>query len=169
MEKISDEILLEYLDGTLEARETELLRNRLQNDVVLKVRLEELKQADQYLNGVIDNPSPRFADIVWTKISEASKAPTFRLNGFLIVIASMLTVIAGSYFMTDGIVELNLKIPATVSEYVTVPQIELPEGINLKMISQVLLYGLSFLILLILDKAILKPYFRKRKAFITGS
>lgn len=168
MDKITDEILLDYLDGSLTEEKAEYVKELLDQDNELKSRLMDLKMADQYMIGNMDSPSMNFTETVWNRISSSGRTSKFSLNGLLIVLAAMITVVLGSYFMTDSIIDLdlNVTVPSTVTEYVKVPQIEMPEGVNLKTVSQVLLYSISLLLLLILDKAILKPYFKRRKELL---
>ena len=168
MDKITDEVLLDYIDGVLEDNKADFLKKNLLEDEKLHSRFLELKRADEYLSGTLESPSKNFTDAVWTKISISGENARFSLNGLLIVLTAMITVVLGSYFITDSIIELDLDIgiPNMLSEYVKVPQMDMPEGINLKTISQALLYGISFLLLLILDKAILKPYFKRRKELL---
>ncbi|MEM6524060.1 MAG: hypothetical protein AAGF85_06695 [Bacteroidota bacterium] len=165
MNKITDEVLLDYIDGALDKADEQFIKKQLQSDMQLRARLHDLKKADKHLMGDILHPSVNFTDTVWKKISNMGSAPRLSLNGLLIVLAAMVTVVLGSYFMTDSIIDINLNVgvPSSVTEYVKVPEVELPKGINLKIISQILLYSISFLLLLILDRAILKPYFRRRR------
>ncbi|MEM1407163.1 MAG: hypothetical protein AAGG59_10340 [Bacteroidota bacterium] len=170
MDKITDEVLLDYIDGSLIQSEAIRIKAAINANPQLRARLEELRLPDQHLAGSLESPSANFTDAVWSKISQAKgNVPKFSLNSFLIVFAAMITVVLGSYFMTDSIIDLDLslKVPNTVTEYVEVPQVEIPQGISLKTVSQILLYSLSFLLLLILDKAILKPYFKKRRELLT--
>lgn len=170
MDKITDEVLLDYIDGSLIQSEAIRIKAAINANPQLRARLEELRLPDRHLAGSLESPSANFTDTVWSKLSQSKgNVPKFSLNSFLIVFAAMITVVLGSYFMTDSIIDLDLslKVPNTVTEYVEVPQVEIPQGISLKTVSQILLYSLSFLLLLILDKAILKPYFKKRRELLT--
>ncbi len=170
MDKITDEILLDYIDGLLPEKEVEQIDAVLEKDTQLRLRIKELKFTDNVLTGSLDNPSNNFTDLVWGRIAGNSSSKKFSINSLVIVIAAMLTVVLGSYFITDSMMELNVNWRfENIGGYLTIPEeLNIKEGINLKLISQILLYATSFLILLLLDRIVLRPYFQKRREMISG-
>lgn len=169
MTSITDEILLEYLDGTIPAKEAEYIKEFLENNADLKARLKELKLADQIMMDKIQTPSPSFTETVLDRIARTAHAPVLNMNKFLIVVGAMLTVVLGSYFITDSMIDLDLglNLNDTIIEYVNIPAVDVPKDVNLKLVNQVFLYSISFLILLIFDRAVLRPYFKRRKEYMS--
>jgi len=156
--KISDEQLLDYIDGTLKPEQVQEIEQRIGDDATLKQRLAELKSVDDIISKVkIQKPSDRFAFNVMQSLDKAPRV--IKRGGLFLVIITLLTVLLGSYFIAGGMIDLtafqDIKYLQQYNQY-------LPNNIAIKPITNILLFMLTVLSLIILDRTVLKPMFRNR-------
>lgn len=160
MDKITDEVLLNYIDGLLPEAQVEQVEAVLERDTKIRDRINALKLADSLMKESMEHPAVGFTEKVWGNIAGARTVYKFDPNSFLIIFSALLTVFLGSYFITDSMVEMNLW---NLENYIQMPELNILEEVNFKLLSQILLYILSFLILLLLDRIFLRPYFKRRR------
>lgn len=168
--KITDELLLDYIDGLLNDDEVnEVEKACLEPKIAL--RLEELKKADQLMmmTSALEMPSKNFSSKVMANLDKPmiKSVPYSRKNGLIILILALLTVIAGSLYMTESMITLDLFDSVELNQLnhvVEMPSVELPESFNLKILTDGLLFSVLVLSLLLLDKVVLRPFFRSRRA-----
>ncbi len=163
-----DDKLFEYIDGGLKGVEKESIEQLLKNSPALKARLEELRQLDTDLRAVkIEQPAKNFTQRVMNKLDQypmRSGNLTFR-NGILLLTGVMIAVgigsllVAGGVFDGTSIIDLNQTI--LQNKYIQKP---LPAfNFNGKLIMNVIILLNLALAFLVLDRAILKPWFERRR------
>lgn len=163
---ISDEELLDFLDGNSSASDKKKIQNILENDTDLLNRVNMFSKSESILKSSIkSSPSKNFTAIVMSSVA-AIKNP-YHKGGIFIWVLTLISVIACSYFLTDITFNVNFDF---IGQYIPeLPMIDKPNDIkvdqplNMLIISKVLLYGMLFIALLLLDKTVLKPYFKNRQ------
>jgi len=164
--KISEEILLDYIDGNLSDDEAKQVKIILDESRKWQEIFVELKELDKLLKTTkLKSPSQEFAGKVMMSIENTGLS--IKRNGLFVLILSFLTIIAASYYMSGSAIQLTGfdtdLISQQVKEYL--PTNYLPQSINMKVINSTLLCGLSIFSLLVLDKAVLQPYFKNRRYY----
>jgi len=170
MNKLSqaqEEKLLDYIDGTLNATEKELFEQALKNSHVLQARFEELNLLDSSLRSIkIEQPSKNFTQQVMSKLDQypIRSSNILSRNGILLLIGALLAVgissllLAGGVF--DGASSIDLNQTIIPNKYI---QQSLPTiSFNGKMVVNVIILLNLALAFLVLDRAILKPWFERR-------
>jgi hypothetical protein len=163
-----DDKLFEYMDGGLKGVEKESIEQLLKNSPALQARLEELRQLDTELRTVkIEQPSKNFTQRVMSKLDQypvGSSNLTFR-NGILLLAGVMVAVgissllVAGGVF--DGTSSIDLNQTILQNKYIQKP---LPTfNFNGKLIMNVIILLNLALAFMVLDRAILKPWFERRR------
>ncbi len=163
---ISDEELLDFIDGKSSALDKKKIENVLENDAALNERIKMFSISDGIIkNSIKNSPSKNFTTVVMERISSI-KNP-YHKGGIAIWILTLISLIASSYFLTDITLSVNLEF---ISQYIpevpaiyTPKDISLDQPLNMLIISKVLLYGMLFIALLLLDKTVLRPYFKNRQ------
>lgn len=172
MEKfeVTDEILFDYIDGTLSPGQKERVDGVCEKDEKLRKRLAELQKLDLMLSQTTGTPSPTFTDTAWRRLQPtAGRTSKYGLNSLFLLLGVVVTVIIGSLYIPDSVVEMDLAwVFEPTENYIKTPEIDLTQGIDLKVLTQGMLFSLVILALLFLDKALLRPYFKKRRAMISG-
>jgi hypothetical protein len=162
-----DEKLLDYIDGTLPVTEKETLEQTLKNSPALQARLAELRQLDSGLRTIkIEQPSKNFTQLVMGKLDQYpiySKGFSVR-NSVLLLIGVLVAagigslLVAGGVFDGTGSIEINQTI--IPGKYLQNPLPTIP--FNGKLVVNVIIMLNLVLAFLVLDRAILKPWFEKR-------
>ncbi|MBX2940735.1 MAG: hypothetical protein KF860_00185 [Cyclobacteriaceae bacterium] len=170
MEKISqgiDDLLVAYLEGSLNGDKLEKVKNRLNGSEELRHRLEVLKLIQQSLeSNTLLHPSDNFTQHV---MGNLHKAPTVSLlspkNGLILLTGILIAMGIGASLVNTGVFDtLNGMLPLN--------QIKLPSGISTPALPSIPLSGKLIvnsiialnigLAFLLLDRTILKPLFNKR-------
>ncbi|GAA0188238.1 hypothetical protein GCM10009122_45990 [Fulvivirga kasyanovii] len=167
--KITDELLLDYIDGLLSKEEAARVEKACDQPQVA-FRLEELKKTDQLLlmTATLQTPSKNFSSKVMANLDKpiVKSINYSRKNGLIILILALLTVIAGSLYMTESMLTLDMfdtvELPQ-VGNVMEMPDVQLPDSVNLKIITDGLLFAVLILALLLLDKVVLRPFFKSRR------
>jgi len=167
LSQAQEEKLLEYIDGMLHSSEKASFEQELKHSHGLQARLEELKRLDNSLRTIkIEQPSKNFTQQVMTKLDQYPvQSKSFSsLNGILLLAGVLVAIgigsllLAGGVFDNSGSIELN----QTLIPNKYIPQ-ELPSiPFNGKLIVNVIILLNLALAFLVLDKAVLKPWFEKR-------
>lgn len=167
LSQAQEEKLLDYLDGTLAGSEKESLENLIKNSAALKNRLDELRVLDAGLRSVkIEQPSKNFTQLVMNKLDQypiQSKSFSSR-NGIILLVGVLVAVgigsllVAGGSFDGTSSIELNQNI--IPNKYLQNPLPAIP--FNGKLVVNIIILLNLALAFLVLDRAILKPWFEKR-------
>jgi len=164
-----DATLFEYIDGTLKGVEKERIEQLLRTSPEMQMRLEELRKLDTDLRSIqLEQPSKNFTQQIMSKLDQypvRSSKITFR-NGILLLSGVLVAVGIGSLLLAGGVfdgtstIDLNQTI-VPVNKYIEKP---LPTfNFNGKtMVNVIILLNLA-LAFVVLDRAILKPWFERRR------
>jgi anti-sigma factor RsiW len=171
MKKISqhlDDELLLYLDGELDPAAKEKLELALQQDEALQHRLTQLQTMDSFLTGsALASPSKNFTQLVMNKLDQypAPSSSFSMFNGMLLLAGILLMTGIAAILVSSGVFDqasgaLDLNSLEISQHYIqrTLPSIPIDGKLIVNVII-VLNLGLGWLIL---DRAILKPFFRRR-------
>ncbi len=171
MKKISqhlDDELLLYLDGELDSMAKEKLELALQQDEALKHRLTQLQTMESFLKGdTLESPSKNFTQLVMNKLDQypAQTSSFSMFNGILLLAGILLMTGIAAILVSSGVFDqasgaLDLNTLEISQHYIqrTLPSIPIDGKLIVNVII-VLNLGLCWLIL---DRTILKPFFRRR-------
>ena len=163
-----DDKLFEYMDDGLKGIEKENIEQLLKTSPALQARLEELRKLDADLRTIkIEQPSKNFTQRVMSKLDQypVRSNMTFRngiflLAGVLVAVGIGSLLVAGGVFDGTSTIDLNQTlVPA--NKYLEKP---IPTfNFNGKtMVNVIILLNLA-LAFVVLDRAILKPWFERRR------
>lgn len=166
-----EEKLFEYIDGELKGLEKENLEQLLKTSPDLKARLDELRMLDSELRLIqIEQPSKNFTQHVMGKLDQypvKSNKASFRngillLSGVLIAVGIISLLLGAGLFDGTSTIDLNQAVP--VDKYIKNP---LPTfNFNGKLIVNIIIVLNLALAFMVLDRAILKPWFEQRRVSV---
>ena len=165
-----DSTLFGYIDGELKGFEKESLEQLLKTSPELQARLQELRKLDSDLRSVkLEQPSKNFTHQIMSKLDQypiRSSKITFR-NGILLLAGVLVAVGIGSILLAAGVfdgtntIDLNQTIVPPVNKYIQNP---LPTfNFSSKLIVNIIIILNLALAFMVLDRAILKPWFERRR------
>jgi len=166
-----DEKLFEYIDGRLKGIEKENIEQLLKSSPALQARLEELRKLDADLRTIkIEQPSKNFTQRVMSKLDQypvksslTFKNGIFLLAGVLVAVGVGSLLVAGGVFDGTSTIDLNQTI-IPVNKYLQKP---IPTfNFDGKLMVHIIIILNLALAFLVLDRAILKPWFEKRRMSI---
>ena len=171
MEKIPqhlDDKLLRYIDGELNANEKQALDEELKHNEALRTRLNQLQTMNQSLrNSKLEHPSRNFTQLVMSKLDQyPMHSSSFSIRNGILLLAGVLVAIGiASVLVSSGVfdsatatIDLNqVNLPKKYIER-TLPSIPF----NGKLIVNIIILLNLGLAWLVLDRAILKPFFQRR-------
>ncbi len=171
MERISqkqDDLLLQFLDGTLPAHDKGELENLLGKNLDLQIRLEELRLVHSVLAGKarLEQPFKLFTERVMSNLDQIPQRTTLSpKNGLLLLCGIFVAVGVMTLFLSSDIFDnlnntISLNSLTRDTKFIKNP---LPTiSINGKWLLNgilILTMGIAFALL---DRTILKPYFERR-------
>jgi hypothetical protein len=171
MERITqkqDDLLLQFLDGTLSSVDKGELENLLAKNPYLQIRLEELRHVHSVLAGKasLEQPFKLFTERVMGNLDQMPQQSTLSpKNGFLLLCGILVAVGVMTLFLSSGVFDnlndtISLSNLARDNKFIKNP---LPTiSLNGKWVLNgilVLTMGIAFVLL---DRTILKPYFHRR-------
>ncbi len=165
-EKISNDDLLDYIDGTADARVREKIEQLISQPEIAD-RLKELHLVHGFLqkNNSLLQPSKNFTDKVMGRLHEKSAGFSFSPRNGLILLAGILVAsgLAMALLSIGSFDQLhtlfNLESLPLKNDFVKLPT-SLP--FDLKLVMKVFLMINLVLALVLLDRTILRPIFQKR-------
>src|SRR5690349_4279790 len=160
-----DDKLLDYLDGKLSRPELFILEEEIQRNENIKARLENLRMTHQVLGQFkLEQPSKNFTQVLMQKLDQAPARSTgfsirnriFLLVGVLAAVGVASLLVSAGVFDNSSAIDLNqVNIP---EKYFKEPLPTIPvSGKLIVNIVIILNLGLAWIIL---DRAILKPFFQ---------
>jgi anti-sigma factor RsiW len=163
-----EDILLDYLDGNIAGTEKARLEDELRVNALLRSRLDELRSVHTiFQHTTLEQPTRDFTDRVMQKLDTAP-APTpsrwsirnaiFLLIGVLTAIGAASLLIASGVF--DGTTSISLDdsaLPQTIIKQ-NLPALTL----HGKLIVNIIIMLNIIVGWILLDRAILRPYFQRR-------
>ena len=163
-----DDKLFEYIDGGLKGIEKENFEQLLKTSPVLRARLEELRKLDADLRTItLQQPSKNFTQRVMSKLDQYPVRSNFSFKNGIILLAGVLVavgvgslLVAGGVFDGTSTIDLNQTM-GPVNKYIEKP---IPTfNFNGKLMVNIIILLNLALAFLVLDRAILKPWFDKRR------
>jgi len=170
MKKISqsaEEMLLDYLDGNLTKADKEKVEKNLQEVPAWRARYEELRSVNSVLaESIIEQPSKNFTTSVMSKLN-LYQAPrglslwntVLLLAGVLVAVGITTVLLAGGlYDNSNTSIDLNqIEIPKQIIK-TPLPSFEFSGKI---MVNVIIILNLA-IAWIVIDRAILKPFFQRR-------
>jgi anti-sigma factor RsiW len=163
-----EEMLFDYIDGTLNAADKQRLETELSHNHELKARLDELQNVELWLSKipVEEMPSRNFTQQVMGKLDQyparssslTSRNGIFLLAGILVAVGLASILVSSGVF--DGVqttINLNQELPQKYIQK-SLPPIALSGKLIVNIVI-LLNLGLAWLVL---DRVILKPLFQRR-------
>ncbi|UII27460.1 hypothetical protein LVD15_03240 [Fulvivirga maritima] len=166
--KISDELLFDYIDGSLNHADRLMVEEACKKSP-WKERLQELTALDTSLLSIHDNwaePAEGFNTSIMKNISAYEATPKTSRRNIILLSALILTCIIGcislsslpaSYYMNQ------LLIPQEALNNLNINELPKSIAINLQLVIEGSLFVCALLALILFDRIILKPFFSKRK------
>lgn len=160
--------LLEYIDGKLAPSERESFETLLLHDPDLSLRMEELRSVNTMMRQIKpDQPSRNFTSRVMSNLNrETARNPRLSIrNGILLIIGVLVMIGLATYLISTGTFDnttttINLNEINPTKEYIDKPLPTVPFDGKI-MVNIIIVLNLA-LVFVVLDRAILKPYFRRR-------
>lgn len=167
MQNITDDELLDFLDGNGNEGDRARIENSISADVTIRKRFEELQLVHRFLQtSTLSSPSKNFTQQVMGNLH--SRPASFLLspkNGLILLvgllIASLLAltlISSGTFDQWHGLLPFDSS--ALKNKWVALPS-SVPFDIKVFVKGVVLIN--AALALLLLDRTILRPYFHRRK------
>jgi anti-sigma factor RsiW len=162
-----DDRLLEYMDGKLSDDEKLMIENLVQTDHHVRQRLGELQETESVLQLLpLEHPAKNFTDSVMSRLDDYPARASFSVrNSILLLFGIVLSIGLGASLLAMGV----LGETQTTFHLMQLPLAEKyfreslpPVTINDKLLLNMILFVNLALALLILDRAILKPFFKRR-------
>ena len=162
---ISDDQLLDYLDGILDQHERSRIESALSSNAALTKRYAELKAVHGYLKQLDTvEPSKNFTQVVMGKLDQYPLRKGFSFFNTILLLVGVLTAVAiatllvsNGYFDGSTSVDLNtVKIPKL--EHQPLPSLT----INGKWMVNIIIVLNLAIAFVVLDRMILKPLFKNR-------
>jgi len=171
MEKVtpeSDNLLLRYIDGTLNFSEKQIIEKDLEQNEMLRKRLDQLRSTHLLLRANrLDQPSKNFTQLLMSRLNhEPLRGTSFPVRNSILLLAGVLLVaIIASVLVPAGVFD-------SISTTIDLNQVELPKKYIERTLPSISIDGklmVNLIILvnlvlgwLVLDRAILKPIFQRR-------
>lgn len=165
-ERISEDDLLNYMDGTADNETRERVERFSSNPEIAK-RMSELRTIHNFLQkgSALAHPSKNFTDKVMGRLNEKSPGFSFSPRNGLILLAGILVasglamalLSVGSFDQLHTL--LNLQSLPVKNDFIKLPT-SLP--FDLKLVMKIFLMINLVLALVLLDRTILRPIFQKR-------
>jgi hypothetical protein len=162
------DILLDYLDGRLSEADKKAFELSMQSSPVLRKMVDEQRLLESSLKSIrLEEPSAAFTQKVMEKIQEAPQTHMLSIRNGIFLLAGMIIVsLIAAYLVRSGFFDstgtLNLTNEnSLLSRYIKNPLPSVP--INSKfIINGIIILNLA-LGFIILDRAVLRPFFEKRR------
>lgn len=156
---VNENRIWEYLDGNMSSAESENFRIELRDNEELMMAYEHFKKVHLGLSEVKVQSAPTgFTQRVMGAIT--AQRESYRKGGLLLSLLALFTVLGGSLFIFDSMLEYNIHVNGIEN---IIDQTQLVLNIDFQVVNIVLMTITSILGLLVLDKALLKPYFQNRR------
>jgi hypothetical protein len=171
MEKLTEKqqnLLSQYVDGTLTSDERKLVDIALQSSAAMREHLSLLKLIGQTLKDTRPDPlAKNFTEQVMINLREYPMTATSSSwrNGILLLIGVFIAVGVALVLVGNGVFDITITAPSPSDFEVTKPFIKNPlPAISLsgKLLVNIIIILNIALAWIVLDRTILKPLFQKR-------
>ena len=164
----SDDLLLRYIDGTLSPSEKNNLEKDLEQKEVLRKRLDHLRSTHALLRlNRLEQPSKNFTQLVMSRLNhEPLRGTSFPIRNSILLLAGVLVVaVIAAVLVPAGVFD-------GISTTIDLSQVNLPKkyverslpsvSVDGKLMVNLIIMVNLVLGWLVLDRAILKPFFQRR-------
>ncbi len=159
--------LFDYLDGQQSNEERKLFEEALANSPLLRQAVDDQRLAEDMLKTMsLSEPSPAFSQGVMHKINHVPQGFSLSIkNGLFLLVGMIVVSLVATVLVQSGMFDSTgtLNTPkelGVLSKYIKAPLPSIP--VNGKLIvNGIILLNLA-LGFVILDRAILRPYFERR-------
>lgn len=164
--KQQEDNLIAYLDGTLSPTEKEQLEQELANSTALQQRLAALQTVTHVLKTItLEQPSKNFTQRVMSGLDQYPVRSGLSLkNGILLLVGVMIAVGIGAFLLSAGVFDssgsIDLNNMVIENKYIQESLPSIP--VNGKLVMNIIIMLNIALAFLVLDRAILKPWFERR-------
>lgn len=162
-----EEMLLDYLDGNLGQADQEKVEKNLQEIPAWRARYDELRSLNSVLAETkLEQPSKNFTASVMSRLNQYQAPRSFSLWNSILLLAGVLVAVGittvllsgGLYDNSNTSIDLNkMEIPIELVK-TPLPSFEF----NGKMVVNIIIILNLAIGWIVLDRAILKPYFQRR-------
>jgi glucan phosphoethanolaminetransferase (alkaline phosphatase superfamily) len=166
--KFTEDIMLSYLDGELTDEEVLQFKNELKKN---KVFADRFSKFETIHNSLLDNPLASPTDYFVDRVMESiavfrAKEMKFFNRSRLFVLGVIIMIVATSLYYFA--VQFYPSFGGAISDQITLKSFTLnlqpaQEFLSSTLIYKIVLYVNGLICLLLLDRAVLKPYFMRRK------
>jgi hypothetical protein len=161
-----EDTLLDYLDGSLSPVQREAFEQSLKSNPEWQSRLEELRIADEVFRSMpLEHPSKNFTSSAMLNLDQYPVRSGLSIRKGILLLTGMIGVMAMAVMLLsagvfDQTATFDLNDIGVVQRYI---KQNLP-GISIdgKMVVNVIILLNMALAFVVLDRAILKPFFQKR-------
>jgi hypothetical protein len=162
----SDDMLLDFLDGKLNAQQQAIVKDALRTDRDLALRFEELKLVNEVLRTTkLESPSRNFTATVMENLNQAPlhrgisiRNSLFLLAGIIVVMTIAVTLLSAGVFDQTTTVDLNQMTVMQKFIKQSLPRFSIDGKI---LVNTIVLLNIV-IAFLVLDRAVLKPFFQRR-------
>lgn len=168
LSQAQEDILLEYLDGTLAASEKIKLEEELRVNALLRSRLDELRAVHTiFQHASLAEPSRDFTTRIMQKLDTAPLPTPSRWpirNAIFLLIGVLTAIGAAALLIASGVFDGSTSISLNDS---SLPQKIIEQEIPVFTLSGKLIINIIIMLNIVvgwilLDRAILRPYFQRR-------
>ncbi len=163
----SEHKILDYLDGTMSPAEIEFFEQSMKNAQTLRKKVAEQRLLESTLKTMrLVDPSSSFTQNVMTRIQESPQSFNLSVrNGILLLLGVMVVSFLAVWLVQSGVFDQSTALNVNnetglISKYIKQPLPSIP--VNGKLIVNIIVLINLALGFLILDRAVLRPYFERR-------
>ena len=168
MSQYTEEHIFKYLDQSLSTQEMTDFEQELKRNPELLARVDQFRVAHEYLsNHTLESAPPQFSNQVMKEIRKTSKDPYFRPtglfsnSGFLLVSGILTALIAMVSIIQGGYLDMSTFVPAD-AELTFIEQWSLDGLITKRTLTNTMMVIYGVLALVLLDRFVLNPIFKKK-------
>ena len=166
--KLNEEIILNYLDGHLNSEEEKALLAKMETDTELRKLFEHHREIHESLKlEQLKSPSAGFADRVMTAVYELHTTRTKFFNRSRLFVISLIGVILITtiYYLS---IQFYPTLGNSVANDITMRELTVDLNpaktfLNSELLFKIVFYVNGVIGLFLLDRAVLKPYFARRR------
>ena len=163
----SEQKIFDYLDGAMSPEEIKFFEQSMKHSESLQKRVEEQRLLESTLKTMrLVEPSSSFTQNVMTRIQESPQSFNLSMrNGLLLLLGVMVVSFLAVWLVQSGVFDQSAALNVNnktglISKYIKQPLPSIP--VNGKLIVNVIVLINLALGFIILDRAVLRPYFERR-------
>ena len=169
MSSFNQEDIFSYLDQSMTPEKLQQFKKQLNSDPELKAAVDEARTAHEYFkNNALEKAPAPLADQVMTRISETAKTKYYRPSGlfsstgFLLVSGIITALVAFLSLISSGYLDLSSVMPGLFENSTALSNLSENFFITKRTITNSLVVIYGVLALVVLDKFVFNPFFKKR-------